>query len=254
MLMLPHTLARPLLATTLALAALTQAKAQVGEYRNVFSVGISGGYAMNSVGFQPAVSQKMHGGYTAGLVGRYTSEKYFSTICAIQVEANLTQLGWTEKIETLSGAPVINSETGEAEAYKRDMTYVQIPFLAHLAWGRERNGLNFFVNLGPQIGFCLSEKTTMNYTTPHLVTSTGDETGRSSSTVAQETMPVENKFDYGIAFGGGIEWDIKHIGRFYAEGRYYYGLGNIYGDSKKDEFGKSNNGTINIKIGYIRDL
>ena len=251
---LTHSIRRPLAVTALAVAAITQTQAQVGEYRNVFSVGISGGYAMNSVGFQPNVNQKMHGGYTAGIVGRYTSEKYFSTICAIQVEANLTQLGWTEKIETLSGAPVINIETGEAEAYKRDMTYVQIPFLAHLAWGRERNGLNFFINLGPQIGFCLSEKTTMNYTTPPLATSTSDDTGRSSSTVAQETMPVENKFDYGIAFGGGIEWDIKRIGRFYAEGRYYYGLGNIYGDSKKDEFGKSNNGTINIKIGYIRDL
>ncbi len=252
--MLPHKLARPLLATALTLTALTQAHAQVGDYRNVFSVGISGGYALNSIGFQPTVNQKMHGGYTAGIVGRYTSEKYFSTICAIQVEANLTQLGWTEKIETLSENPVINAETGEAEAYKRDMTYVQIPFLAHLAWGREKNGLNFFVNLGPQIGFCLSENTTMNYTTPHLATSTSDDTGRSSSTTAQETMPVENKFDYGIAFGGGLEWDIRRVGRFYIEGRYYYGLGNIYGDSKTDEFGKSNNGTINIKLGYIRDL
>ncbi len=252
--MLPHKLARPLLATALTLVALTQAHAQVGDYRNVFSVGISGGYALNSIGFQPTVNQKMHGGYTAGIVGRYTSEKYFSTICAIQVEANLTQLGWTEKIETLSENPVINAETGEAEAYKRDMTYVQIPFLAHLAWGREKNGLNFFVNLGPQIGFCLSENTTMNYTTPHLATSTSDDTGRSSSTTAQETMPVENKFDYGIAFGGGLEWDIRRVGRFYIEGRYYYGLGNIYGDSKTDEFGKSNNGTINIKLGYIRDL
>lgn len=243
--------------TIIALMVSMHAKAQVGDYRNVFAVGVSGGYAMNTIGFQPSVQQKMHGGYTAGIVGRYTCEKYFSTICAIQAEINLTQLGWTENIQTVSGSPVINHETGLAETYQRDITYVQIPFFAHLAWGKEKNGLNFFVNLGPQIGFCIGDKTKKNYTTPNTTTvknGVSDGTERVSNTVAQESMPVENKFDYGIAFGAGIEWDIKRIGRFFLEGRYYYGLGNIYGDSKKDEFGKSNNGAISIKIGYLKDL
>ena len=67
-------------------------------------------------------------------------------------------------------------------------------------------------------------------------------------------MDIENKFDYGIAFGAGVEWDIKHFGRISLEGRYYYGLGNLFGDSKKDEFGKSNNGAIYVKLAYLKDL
>ena len=67
-------------------------------------------------------------------------------------------------------------------------------------------------------------------------------------------MPVEKKFDYGIAAGLGAEWSIRRIGHIILEARYYYGLGNIYGNSKKDFFGKSNNSNIIIKITYLYDI
>jgi len=38
------------------------------------------------------------------------------------------------------------------------------------------------------------------------------------------------------------------------EGRYYYGLGDIYGNSKSDYFGRSNLGQIVIKATYLFDL
>ncbi len=67
-------------------------------------------------------------------------------------------------------------------------------------------------------------------------------------------MPVEKKFDYGIAAGLGAEWSIRRIGHIILEARYYYGLGNIYGNSKKDFFGKSNNSNIIIKLTYLYDI
>ena len=67
-------------------------------------------------------------------------------------------------------------------------------------------------------------------------------------------MPIEKKFDYGIAAGLGAEWSIRRIGHFILEARYYYGLGNIYGNSKKDFFGKSNNSNIIIKLTYLYDI
>ena len=67
-------------------------------------------------------------------------------------------------------------------------------------------------------------------------------------------MPVENKFDYGIAVGAGLEFSKKKIGHFLLEGRYYYGLGNIYGNSKSDVFGKSNNSSIIVKMSYLFDI
>ena len=36
------------------------------------------------------------------------------------------------------------------------MNYVEIPFLAHLAFGKDR-GLQFFLHAGPQIGFLLGD-------------------------------------------------------------------------------------------------
>lgn len=240
------------------------ANAQVGEYRNRFSVGVGAGYALNSISFQPDVQQKMHGGLFGGIMGRYTAEKYFSTLCAIQAELNIAQLGWEQKIQTLDGLPVINPETQVAEQYKRDITYIQIPVFAHLSWGKEHRGVNAFVNLGPQIGLMISDKTTCNYNKPFtskMFPSDGEQEikwsskkGRASYLVEQETMPVENKLDFGIALGAGIEAEIKNIGRFNLEGRYYYGLGNIYGDSKRDFFGKSAHGTIFIRLSYLRDI
>jgi hypothetical protein len=44
------------------------------------------------------------------------------------------------------------------------------------------------------------------------------------------------------------------VGHFILEGRYYYGLGDIYGNSKSDYFGRSNFGQIVIKMTYLFDL
>ena len=144
---------------------------------------------------------------------------------------------------------VINATTGVAEQYERTINYVQIPFLAHLAWGRENKGINSFVNAGPQLGIYLSESTKTNFDW-----GSRNMTDRANTIVAQDTMKVENKLDYGIAAGAGIEWAIPKVGRFTLEGRYYYGLGNIYGDSKRDYFASSNCGTITIKLGYLFDI
>ena len=36
------------------------AKAQIGEHRNDFSIGVNGGYLMSSVGFTPSIPQSQH--------------------------------------------------------------------------------------------------------------------------------------------------------------------------------------------------
>ena len=99
------------------------------------------------------------------------------------------------------------------------------------------------------MGIWLSESTEASYDL-----SASNLQDRVNRTVAQETMPVENKFDYGIAAGLGMEYSHPKAGHLQLEGRYYYGLGNIYGDSKKDYFGKSNFGNIVVKLTYLFDL
>ncbi|MBR1688976.1 MAG: PorT family protein [Prevotella sp.] len=222
--------------------------AQVGDHRNELAVGFNGGYMMSQVAFTPKVQQKQLGGLTGGLTLRYTCEKYFSSICAIVGELNYAQTGWNEDIRTVDDEPVLNA-AGEALSYQRRMSYVQLPVLARLGWGRERRGFQGFFQVGPQIGWFLSESTSKNF-------SLGDATQneRASKIVAQDTMAVENKFDYGIAVGAGLEYSIPNAGHLLLEARYYYGLGNIYGNTKSDYFGKSNFGSIIVKVSYLFDI
>ena len=103
--------------------------AQIGELRHNFSIGVNGGVNLNKVTFEPKIKQNMPMGITAGLTGRYISEKYFAMICGAQVELNISQRGWEALFETADGQKDLS------RSYSREMTYLEIPFLAHLAFG-----------------------------------------------------------------------------------------------------------------------
>ena len=228
------------------------AEAQVGDYRTDLAVGGSAGYVMSNVGFVPDVPQSLLPGLTAGLSVRYTCEKYFSSICSIVGEVNVTQTGWKENIRDANDNPVYYADDKDKQtplSYERQITYLQIPFMARLGWGRERKGLQAFFQAGPQIGVYLGESTKTN-----VIMGKGVANERASQVIAQDTLAVQNKFDYGIAAGGGIELSVPKVGHFILEGRYYYGLGNIFKNSKSDYFGKSNHGQIVIKATYLFDI
>ena len=67
---------------------------------------------------------------------------------------------------------------------------------------------------------------------------------------AQLSMDITGKFDYGICGGLGFEFYVSPRNSIFVEGRYYYGLGNIYPSSKADTFGASRNMSIEATIGY----
>lgn len=246
-----HTLA---LVLVLAMGAGT-AHAQIGQHRNDLAVGVNGGYVMSNITFDPSVSQGWHGGITGGLSARYTSEKYFSTICSIAAEINYAKIGWKEDIRDINDQPVIDPSSGLAQEYSRTINYIQIPVFAHLAWGREEQGFNFFFNAGPQVGFYLSESTSANFNVNDEIARIHEGTSnRSNQIIEQDTMAVENKIDYGIAAGIGVEYSHPKVGHLLLEARYYYGLGDIYGSSKRDFFGTSRFGNIIIKAAYLFDI
>ncbi len=132
-------------------------RAQIGEYRNEFAVGINGGVSMSKVDFLPEVPQDQLMGPTLGLTMRYTVEKYFKSICAIVAEVNYTQMGWQQRIWDVNDQPVINTRTNLPEEYTRKINYIQVPIFARLGWGRERRGLQAYFQAGPQLGFMLND-------------------------------------------------------------------------------------------------
>lgn len=206
--------------------------AQIGEQRYNFSVGVNGGININSVSFSPSVRQGSLMAPTAGVTLRYVSEKYFGMICGAQLEINYSQQGWSEFYEDYPDL-----------AYTRKMNYVNIPFLAHLAFGKEGRGLQFFVNAGPQIGFFISDSHTIG----------GPWDDYTGLIIEQHEAPIDNKFDYGITGGAGVELRTK-IGHFQVEGRYYYALSDFYGTTKKDYFSRAAHGVITVKVAYLFDL
>lgn len=226
-------------------------KAQVGDYRSELSIGVNGGYVMSSVGFNPDIPQSSLGGMTGGLSIRYTCEKYFKSICALTGEINITQTGWREDIKTVEDMPVINQHTGLPEEYERQITYIQVPMFARLGWGRERKGFQFFFQAGPQIGLYLSDKAKSNF--DYDKRNISDRVGAQRD-AAQDSLPIKNKFDYGIAAGLGLEYSHPKLGHIMIEGRYYYGLGDMFGNSKRDYFGRSNLGNIVVKMTYMFDI
>ena len=234
---------------TLLIACQLCSKAQVGEHRSDFAVGVNGGYVLSNVSFVPKVSQTFLGGLTGGLSYRYVCEKYFKSICSVYGEINYSQIGWKEEILDIEDKPVINPETGLEEQFQKTINYIQFPIMARLAWGRERKGFNFFFQVGPQFGVYLSESSKSNFELEKR-----NVAARVNQTIEQDTMMVENKFDYGIAGGLGLEYSHPKLGHFIVEGRYYYGLGNIYHDSKRDFFGRSNFGNIVVKLTYLFDI
>ena len=230
----------------------TQSYAQVGDYRTDLAVGVNGGVSMSNVAFVPTVPQTWLNGPTFGLSARYTCEKYFNSICALVAEMNYTQLGWKEDILDKEDHPVpLHTDPSQTLNYSRKTNYLQVPLLARLGWGRERNGLQFFIQLGPQVGFYLNDQVETNFDARDIVSYYGK---RSSTVVAQDSMAIENSMDYGIAAGAGLEFSNRHVGHFIVEGRYYYGLGNIYGNTKRDYFGRSNFGNIVVKLTYLFDI
>ena len=93
-------------------------QAQIGGYRNDMCLGVSVGASMNKMGFDPIITQKFHTAPTVGLTFRYTSEKFLSAYCALQVELNYTRLGWTEDVLDSNSNPL-------PDTFKSNLDYLQ---------------------------------------------------------------------------------------------------------------------------------
>ena len=218
-------------------------KAQIGEHRSTLSIGGNGGITLGSIDFDPTIRQSQLIQPTFGLTLRYTCEKYFTTVCAIQAELNYTRLGWKEDIMNGNNQKL-------PDTYQRELTYLQLPLMARLAWGREERGMMFFLLLGPQISYYLGQSVRRS----NIWTLNGEGfPDRPNKVYQQYEMDPQHKFDYGLTVGIGTELNTS-IGHFMIEGRYYLGLADIYKNSKKDVFARSAHRVIAVKATYLFDV
>lgn len=200
------------------------------HYKPHISVGAHAGMSMGRVAFSPSVEQKWAQGLTGGLSVRYAEEK----LVGILGEVNFSQGGWQELFEN---SPL---------KYTRKLTYVTLPIMTHIYFGPPR--FKCFFNLGPQLGYMISEKINANFDYHNL--SQVENWPLDPRMTEQLTLPVKSKFDYGICAGFGCEFWMRPRHSIYVEGRFYYGLGNIFSATKADTFSASRCMTLAVTLGY----
>ena len=205
-----------------------------GNAQNLFqkelAVGVAGGMTYSTVSFVPKVQQNMLVGLQGGLTVRWRTEKYLG----LQAELNVKQQGWDEKFE--------NTETENFSGlyYRRKMDYIELPFLTHIYFGGEK--VQFFVNLGPQIGWLLHDKKEENLNGVSPL-----------SMDKQHERAIDKRFEWGLGGGPGLELRTG-IGSFLLEGRFYYALGDFYNTRKGDDFSKASSQVFSVKVAYLMPL
>lgn len=200
-------------------------------YSPDFAIGGKGGATLSQMSFSPGIRQGMTQGVTFGVMARYTEEKHFGIIA----ELNFTQRGWKENFEELPFR------------YDRTLSYIQLPLLTHIYFGSRR--VRGFVNLGPEVGYLFADHISSNFDY-HNVASVPNFP-MNNRRYEQLDMAIHNRFDYGIAAGLGMEVFINRRNSILLEGRFYYGLGNIYPATKADVFAASRSMSIEITAGYF---
>ena len=220
----------------IALIAMLTATAHQAVAANLFSdhnisIGVKGGMSLSKVNFQSSVPQKMINGMVLGASVRYIEENHFGLIA----EVNLEQRGWNEDFAPLEGY-----------SFKRQFSYIQIPLLTHIYFGSDK--ARFFFNAGPEIGFMIGDKTTSNFDYENAYEI--EEFQTNYRKIEQFTLPVKRKFDYGISAGLGMEFNMGYRNALNLEGRFYYGLSDVFSNHKTDPFQGSSSMSIMVTLGY----
>lgn len=200
-------------------------------YSPDFALGLRAGATVSEMAWSPSVRQKFTPGFTVGLTARYTEENYFGLIA----ELNFTQRGWAENYLPETG---LN--------YKRTLNYAQIPVMTHIFFGSDT--FRGFVNLGPEVGYMVSSSISSNFDYHNP----GQVAGFPSNyRVSQLDMAIARRFDYGIAGGIGAELRLRRKHSIMIEGRFYYGLANVFPSGRTEVFGASRSMSIECTTAYM---
>ena len=204
------------------------------HYEGTIAVGGKAGASFSRVNFNPTVQQVMLPGMTAGVMFRYIEEKNFGLIA----ELNLAQRGWKENME--------ESDYN----YSHRFTCIELPIMTHIFFGNQR--VKGFFNLGPELNVLLGDGISSNF--DYENSRTMEYFLNNSRHVEQLTMKVKNRLDYGICAGAGMELNLNAKHSLLLEGRFYYGLTDVFPNHKTDIFSSSNSMTIMVTLGYMYRL
>ena len=209
--------------------------AQKESFPTEFHIGVGGGGVASNISFVPSIPQVLSYSYQGGVAAKYISEKHLGLIA----ELNLTRKGWREEFDP---------ETQEGFSYDRTLTYIDVPFMTHVYFGEKTR---FVINAGPQISLLIGENSYMSQPLSDHIDALKKANPGAPIGVQYESMSEMKRFDYGLIGGVGMELRTG-IGIFDLEGRYYFGLGDIFTSRRSEEayFTRSAHRVIMAKLTY----
>ncbi len=202
-------------------------------FKSEIYLGVGGGVVSAGLDFMPAIQQSFMMGVHGGLSAKIITEKHLGLI----TEINYSQRGWTEEFDP-----------GQDFSYSRTLNYLEIPFLTHIYFGKK---FRFIVNAGPQISILLNDKQAMSQ-------ALADDIAEKQAADPEGPIGIQygpsdelKRVDYGLTGGVGMELKTG-VGDFNLEGRYYFGLGDVFESrrSKEAYFSRSAHRLIEAKLTY----
>ncbi|MDR1762430.1 MAG: PorT family protein [Dysgonamonadaceae bacterium] len=195
------------------------------RFQPEWSFGFNAGSTLSKVSFnsQIRVPQEYLIQYSGGLTARYISENHVG----IQAEINYSLRGWKEQTDTL-----------HLNRYTRSLAYLEIPLLTHIYVNLGKRA-RFIFNLGPQISYLISDD---------VIT---QEINEPDGAIPEYySAKIQRRFDYGLKGGAGLEFRTGS-GSIILDGKYYFGLSDIFNNTRADIFQASSNKVIGINLTYL---
>jgi hypothetical protein len=205
---------------------------QDNAFRSEWAFGVNSGITLSNIRLSPSRPQDLLLQQSGGITARYVSEKNFG----IQLELNYTLRGWKERTDTVSNF----------NKYSRSSSYIEMPLMTYLYFDLGKR-VRLIFNAGPQIGYYIGEKTLEKVLVPPADESEEDLYKR------YYNQKIQRRIDYGITGGLGLELRTG-IGNFILDGRYYFGLSDIFNNKRSDIFQASANQVIGVKLTYLFNL
>ncbi|MCL2329409.1 MAG: PorT family protein [Bacteroidetes bacterium] len=200
-------------------------------------LGISGGYTHNSlttsVGYRPFTAYESMGGFTVGVPVVYQ----FAGWVGLQTEPSVIRKSyrWT-RTEFYALDPILPYQ-------ETKNTYLQLPLMARFSFGGEN--LRGFCTPGAFAGYWAGSRI-------NGVTDNEEQLYEYDEPFEFDTRR-DNRFEYGLSMGLGLEYNCNNVCTFALEGRYLYSLSDLQKDYMKQQIPRYNN-TIVVQASVLFNL
>lgn len=220
------------------------------NFEQEVAVGVSGGVNMSQVRFlhnntsytSMIGDQSLlnHRGMTAGVNALYIAQNHFGVF----LECNVTKKGWCEQFRARNGQTerLVGKEEVDFNGVdlKRDLTYIDIPLLAHIYFGRKARA---YVDFGPEFSFMINEKDKTVVTELQRQTLTKRD--------PRVNPDIEtSKYDLSLCAAVGFDLHLEKVHPM-LEIRWNYGTHDLYEVGKKELFQRASTQNLALVLKFM---